>query len=101
MSRMNKKLRLARGSVYGADLLREQEKINLLRYEWKPVGPSGVEGDQYGTTKLYIARDFEGESVDTGQLPFGLVCGAEVRGMIPLPAGDCRRYRANGEYRGR
>ena len=84
----SKKVRLASGSVYGLDLLREQEKQNLLRYEWKAVGPLGVEGEHYRATKLYIARELEGENIDAGQLPFGLYCSAEIRGMIPLPTGD-------------
>ncbi|MGB5774955.1 MAG: hypothetical protein WBP89_09850 [Sedimenticolaceae bacterium] len=84
----SKKVRLARGSVYGVDLLREEEKQNLLRYEWKAVGPLGVEGTQYRSTKLYIARELEGEAIDDGQLPYGLYCDAGLRGMIPIPAGD-------------
>lgn len=84
----SKKTRLAGGSVYGLDLLREREKQNLLRREWEAVGPLGVEGEQYHATKLYITRELEGEIVDEVQVPFGLHCTAEVRGMVPIPPGN-------------
>jgi hypothetical protein len=84
----SKKMRLARGSVYGLDLLRDQEKQNLLRYEWSAVGPSGVEEQQYATTKLYIAREHEGETLEDDRIPSGLYCGGEIKGMVPIPEGD-------------
>ncbi len=84
----SKKARLAQGSVYGLDLLYEQEKQNLLRYDWKAVGPLGVEDEQYRLTRLYIARELSGESMDETSVPYGLYCDRIVRGMIPLPDGE-------------
>ncbi len=84
----SKKNRLAQGSVYGLDLLLEEEKQNLLRYDWKAVGPLGVENEQYELTKLYLARGPKGESLDESPIPYGLYCDRIVRGMIPLPPGD-------------
>lgn len=83
-----KKTRLAQGSVYGLDLLLEKEKQNLLRYDWKAIGPVGVEHEQYELTKLYISRASSGVNVEENQIPYGLYCDRIVRGMIPLPAGD-------------
>ncbi len=83
-----KKTRLAQGSVYGLDLLLEQEKQNLLRYDWKAIGPVGIEHEQYELTKLYIAQEFSGVTVEENQIPYGLYCDRIVRGMIPLPEGD-------------
>ena len=84
----SKKTRLAAASVYGLDLLREQEKQNLMRDEWGAVGPLGVEGEQYKTTRLYITRELEGEVIDDIQIPNGLYCTSEVRGVVPIPEGQ-------------
>ena len=84
----SKKVRLADSSVYGLDLLREQERQNLLRYSWQAVGPLGVEDEHYRSVKLYITRELEAERVEEAQLPHGLYCSPGLRGIIPLPEGD-------------
>ncbi len=80
--------RLARGSVYGPDLLRGEEKANLLRHSWKAVGPQGVEGEHYASRKIYGARETVGERIETGLLPDGLYIDADTHGMVPLPEGS-------------
>jgi hypothetical protein len=82
------KERLARGSVYGPDLLRSEEKTNLLRHTWKAVGPNGVNGEHYQSRKIYVAQESVGERVATGLLPDGLYVDADTRGIIPLPQGQ-------------
>ena len=83
---------MARGMVYGPDLLREAEKRNLLRHRWRPLGPAGVEGPDYQTRVLYVWREEAGEPVLAPPLPQGVYTGPGRSGILPLPA-DARRVR--------
>jgi len=57
--RMNVKERgaLAKGSVYPESLLTETEKFNLLRHQWSPIGPQGVNDRDYFARVLYGLAD--------------------------------------------
>lgn len=81
------KARLARGSVYGPDHLREPEKHNLLRFDWQAVGPTGIDGEQYEAVKLYIGRAVVGDGSHERVVPHGLYVDGVTRGIIPLPEG--------------
>lgn len=59
--------RLAAGNIYPPQLLSEEEKANLLRWRWRPVGPRGVEGQDYQLKRLYVPVE---EGVEEG-LPLG------------------------------
>ncbi len=88
--RMSQKKRafVARGSVYPPELLRDEEKRNLTRDRWQPLGPAGVNGRDYQQRSLYTLRDYEGE-IQFGWsgdiLPQGLLVDPWVNGIIPLP----------------
>ncbi len=49
--------RISRFSVYGSDFLRNDERYQMLKYRWRPVGPAGIAGQDYQTEKLYINKD--------------------------------------------
>lgn len=77
---------LARGNVYGADLLRETETRNLMLNRWRPLGPSGALGEDYQSQTLYeiVGVDWiklDGEPV----LQQGLFVNQAMHGVIPLP----------------
>jgi hypothetical protein len=78
---------LARGNIYGADLLRGAEKSNLLSQRWRPAGPAGIEHSGYRTRKLYVLQETLGEPVDEQAIPYGLYVDRNTNGVIPLPEG--------------
>ena len=84
----SKKARLTVGSIYGSEFLQEQERRNLLRYQWKAVGPLGVEHEQYQSLKLYVAREMGGEPELAGIMPYGVYADQQMRAMIPVPEGE-------------
>lgn len=82
--------RLARASVYGPDLLREEEKQNLLKRQWQAIGPQGVLGEDYRLERIYFPRDSVGEAVDDDALPQGLFADKLSHAVVPLPEGQWR-----------
>ncbi len=79
---------LARNSVYGADLLREAEKRNLIRFQWKAIGPMGLQSRHYALRKLYLRDDPVGARIAPQELPQGLYIDRFTHGVIPLPEGE-------------
>ncbi|MFC7737633.1 hypothetical protein ACFQX4_17730 [Roseomonas sp. GCM10028921] len=77
--------RLAEGNVYPATLLTETERTNLLRRQWKPIGPSGVAGRDYRSRSLFLLQDLAGEPVDPPALPPGLFLDWRHNGTLQLP----------------
>ncbi len=51
--------KLAAGNVYHHEFLSDDEKINLLRTEFRPLGPQGVADEDYTLRKLYILKEVE------------------------------------------
>ncbi|KTD21685.1 hypothetical protein [Legionella londiniensis] len=80
--------RLARGNIYPSYLLTEEEIANLLKDQYLPVGPAGIEGEDYKSYKLYIANQQHMEPVPSDILPVGLLVDDVLRGVIPLPKGE-------------
>ena len=76
---------LARASVYGPELLRQSEQIQLLRQRWNPVGPIGIEGRDYRIQRLYNALDIEAEPSRPLVMPAGLYVDRDRRGTLPIP----------------
>ena len=74
---------LAEGNVYPGRLLSEQERANLLRNRWAPVGPSGVKGADYRVRILYTRSEGEPVSDPAPPLP-GLRADGEHRLVLPL-----------------
>ncbi|HRD68088.1 MAG TPA: hypothetical protein PKY50_18280 [Candidatus Competibacter sp.] len=76
---------LARASIYGPELLRQSEQIQLLRQRWNPVGPIGIEGRDYRTYRLYGALNIEAEPLRQPVMPTGLYVDRDLRGTLPIP----------------
>jgi len=80
------RVRLARGNVYPPDLLREQEKQNMLRFLWRPLGPLGVEGVDYRIRRLYIREREDRQRIEENILPYGLPVDTHCRAIVPIPS---------------
>lgn len=76
--------RLARQSVYSAELLSEEERRELLSERWAPLAPVGIEGESYTKRQLYLRRS-TGQPVEDAPAPAGLPAGPEFSAMVPLP----------------
>lgn len=88
---------LARGNVFDAELLTEQEKLNLLRQRLAPLAPVGSDGRDYRQHELYVLREIDGEAVREAPLPAGLQVDQHRRAIIPLPeAGGTVRLEMRG-----
>ncbi len=81
----NRKQTLCRGSVYPPERLSGFERQNLVRWEWTPLTPRGIEGIDYQRRTLYTRSDLEGLVLDEEILPAGLLVRRGRRAMIPLP----------------
>jgi len=79
------KERLAKGNVFSHELLLENEKRNLLRNSWQPIGPLGTRGVDFRQRDLYVLNDYQGEPVDDPVPPTGVVFGSRLLASIPLP----------------
>lgn len=86
----SRKQSLARGNVYGPEHLRNEEKLNLLRRRWRPLGPTGIKGTDYATRKLYVKQELPGDAIDDAVLPYGLYVDVHTNGIVPLPEGGGR-----------
>jgi len=80
-----KKNRLAKGNVYPVNLLSEGEKRNLLRKQWRPIGPNGLDGTHYFPKMLYSFSVENKPIVREEILPVGLEIDALHHGVIPIP----------------
>jgi len=81
---------LAEGSVYPHELLLPEEKLNLARRLWRPLGPVGVVGRDYASIQLYLRQDGEEARFDEPILPAGLLVDNGRYGVIPLAEGENR-----------
>lgn len=77
-------LLLARGSLFPTELLRPEEKRNLIFNQWDPIAPQGVRGRDYELVPLYIRREIEGDPIPS-ELPPGLLLDPNHDGVIPIP----------------
>lgn len=82
-----KRERLARGTVYGADELRQEEAGNLLHNRHTPIGPQGVRGEHYQDRILYTFGDEEDDLLKEGVdvAPAGLFADGWLHGVISVP----------------
>lgn len=78
---------LAKNSIYPAVLLSVAEQTNLLKHQWQPVGPMGIEGKNYQTLTLYTLKDkdLEQDHQDALMLASGLQTDAQHYAVIPIP----------------
>lgn len=76
--------RMAGGNIYDLSLLTLDEKKNLIRNLWKPVGPQGVPGENLHERVLYTVREPEGVVRIKPILPAGLYLDSHHEAVIPL-----------------
>ena len=77
--------RLAKGNVFSPELLLENEKRNLMRNSWQPVGPLGTRGVDFRQRDLYVLNDYQGEPLDDSVALAGQHFGGRLLASIPLP----------------
>lgn len=92
--RLNEKQQetLANHSVYPASHLSEQEKLNLIRHQWDPVGPRGVQGKDYHSRFLYALDDISYDKMDTLIAPFGAISDTQHAVTLALPEAGGRLF---------
>jgi hypothetical protein len=59
--------RLAAPGAFAPEVLTSEERANIMRNQWRPVGPEGVEGRDYQMNVLYEEKD-TGEKPDQSQI---------------------------------
>ncbi|NOQ34597.1 MAG: hypothetical protein GQ569_01715 [Methylococcaceae bacterium] len=82
---LDEKEALAKGSVFPASLLSEYEKINLLKNQWQPLGPLGIETKDYESKTLYTLKNISEDKVEPLVLLAGLQADASHPAIIPIP----------------
>jgi hypothetical protein len=50
----DKRLALMAENIYPAELVSEEQRRTALKYSWLPLGPEGVEGEEYKAATLFI-----------------------------------------------
>ncbi|MDQ1255693.1 MAG: hypothetical protein QG656_286, partial [Candidatus Hydrogenedentes bacterium] len=87
-TRADKRAKLAEGNVYPPDLLRQQERANILRNLWHALGPAGIEGIDYARRDLYILNDIDTSEADKpSEPPAGVWITEKLLGVVPIPEG--------------
>lgn len=82
-----KKVRLAQGAIYPPELLTQEERLNLLKRQWQPVGPLGTMPAQGTLFAVQGAESF----MDPDLIPRspGLYAAPDRIGILPIEtAGD-------------
>lgn len=78
--------RLAQGSAIPAGLLTASERDNLLKNQWLPIGPSGVEGNDYHQASLRaLDETFAGVRAKPAPVEPGVYLDATLRTTLSLP----------------
>lgn len=79
------KTRLARGNIYPESFLYPEEKLNAVRWEWRPSGPVGIQGKDYQLRTLYSQREIDGEKEEPETYPSGLFICPGLKATYPIP----------------
>jgi len=79
--------RWAIGNLYPEGFLQEREKRNLLEWQWKPVGPVGIEGRDYQMDYMYHYSDVEWQDPDDSTSQDGKTLHRFHRITLPIPSG--------------
>jgi hypothetical protein len=64
-----KRAALMAGSIYPAELVSDSERRNALKFNWLPLGPTGIKGQAYQTATLFIANNIVVDENDKQDLP--------------------------------
>lgn len=76
--------RLAGGNLFDLPHLSSQEKKNLVRNLWKPIGPEGIPHETFQERTLYEIEP-EGEPIIKPIPPVGMYVDANHQVAIPIP----------------
>lgn len=77
---------LASGNLYPPELLRENERRNLMTNLWNPLGPEGVPNANYFVRELYSVDTEETPPPDPRfSIPQGMALDATHRATLPVP----------------
>ncbi|NQZ11880.1 MAG: hypothetical protein HRT35_32410, partial [Algicola sp.] len=52
----DKRLALMAENIYPAELVSEEQRRTALQYSWLPLGPEGIEGEEYKAATLFIKK---------------------------------------------
>jgi len=77
--------KLASGNVYHHEFLSDHEKINLLKTEFRPLGPLGVADKDYILRKMYILKEVEDIPPTDATIPTGIYCAPDFKATIAIP----------------
>ncbi len=80
-----RKERICSASIYPPELMSLEQRRAVLRWQWKPLAPSGLEGRDYQRREMYTHEEIEGREADLDFFPSGMILHASRRGVIPLP----------------
>lgn len=89
LNRFNRN-RLAADLAYPPELLEADDQHALLRSQWAPVGPMGIDGIDYFSARLRLNADDQAQTWSAGFLPWGLYCDAQRIAVIPYSASSGR-----------
>ena len=91
---LSRKTRLVRGNIYPETFLFPEEKLNAVRWSWRPTGPAGMQEADFKLKTLYQQRDIEGERIEPDSLPSSWYISDTIRATYPIPsAGETLRIR--------
>lgn len=76
--------RMASANIYDLSHLTMEEKKNLIRNLWKPVGPQGIPGKNLKQRVLYTIQEPEGNVEIKPILPAGIYIDAHHQAVIPF-----------------
>jgi|GEM_PF-5618492 len=79
------KSHLARTNIYPPELLNEQEKYELLKQRWRPLGANGIDGENYLLDKLYVYQDEIVDSIEDEQVLPAISADQNYRKIFLLP----------------
>jgi hypothetical protein len=65
--------RLSRSNAFPTEMLTDEERVNIAINQWRPVGPSGIDGRDYNMGVLYETEDevTGGSGTENGKDPGG------------------------------
>lgn len=79
--------KLSRGNLFPHYLLREQEKLNLVSTEWKPLGPVGVAGTDWEEVRIHLFEESEELYREHVEIAQGLFVHEGGRATVAIPPG--------------
>ena len=80
-----RKERLCRAAIYPPELLSLQQRTSVLRWQWSPTAPLGVEGRDYQRLTLFSRNSVDGIELESRYVPSEVPLLPELRRIVRLP----------------